>query len=248
MERGFFWLGRFVLLFFLMFKHRSLKPERIDTGDYTPEEFESFLQEIRFINRFFGDRRVLRKTLFSDIERENLRKFSVLDVGAGSGELLRAIAEFARENGRTATLTGLDLNAISARSIAEEGQEFNEITSVRGDALKLPFDDNSFDYAISSLFTHHLSDENIVEVLREMDRVARKGIYIIDLHRHPLAYALYKAFCVLFRISQLVRHDGSLSILKGFKPREMKEFGEAAGLENTSTERYFPFRVVLESK
>ncbi len=231
-----------------MFKNRSEKPERIDTGDYTPEEFERFLREIRFINRFFGDRRVLRKTLLREIEKKDLREFSVLDVGAGSGELLRAIAEFARETNRDAKVTGLDLNPISAVSVAAEGKEFKQINSVRGDALELPFENDSFDYAISSLFVHHLSDEDIVRVLREMDRVARSGIYVIDLHRHPLAYAAYKVFCVTFRISPLVRHDGSLSILKGFKPGELKELGDKAGMRNLTVEQYLPFRLVLQGK
>ena len=70
-----------------MFKTRSLKPERIDTGDYTAEEYDRFLSDIRLVNRFAGDNRALKKTLLREIETENLQNFSVLDVGAGSGEL-----------------------------------------------------------------------------------------------------------------------------------------------------------------
>ncbi|MDQ2746408.1 MAG: hypothetical protein M3T96_04005, partial [Acidobacteriota bacterium] len=66
-----------------MFKTRSLKLERLDTGDYTAEEYERFLREIAFINRRIGDEKALRETLLHEIERENLSSFSVLDVGAG---------------------------------------------------------------------------------------------------------------------------------------------------------------------
>ena len=230
------------------FQKRSLQPERIDTGDYTPEEYDRFLQEIRLVNRFAGDNRALKKTLLREIAQENLREFSVLDVGAGSGELLRAIARFARRTKRKTALYGLELNARSALSILEESEDFEEIEAVRGDALRLPFADAAFDYAICSLFTHHFADDSIVRILHEMSRVARRRIFIIDLHRHPMAYALYKVFCAGFRISPLVREDGSLSILRSFTPGELKTLGENARLENLAVERCFPFRLVLSGR
>lgn len=228
-----------------MFEKRSEQLERIDTGDYTAEEYEVFLREIRFINRVAGDRRALENTLLREIRRADLREFSVLDVGAGSGELLRAIARFASRGKRAATLCGLELNARSARAIVEESREIAEITSVRGDAFKLPFAAKSFDFAICSLFTHHLNDQQAAEVLQEMNRVARRGIFVIDLHRHPLAAVFYKIFCAAFRISRLVREDGSLSILRSFKPRELQALARQAKLENVQVKRVFPFRLVL---
>jgi SAM-dependent methyltransferase len=228
-----------------VFATRSLKLERIDTGDYTPEEYKRFLHEIRFINRFLGDRRALQKTLFHEIENKNLRSFSVLDVGAGSGEILQTIAEFARKNGRDANLTGIDLNEFSAESISHESEDFNEIKAVRGDALSLPFADGSFDFAICSLFTHHFTDENVVKILREMQRVSRRGIFVIDLHRHGIAYFLYKLFCSAFRISPLVRDDGLLSIKRSFRPNELKKLATMSGLDDTTVRRVSPFRLVL---
>lgn len=223
-----------------MFATRSRKLERIDTGDYTKEEYRRFLREIRFINRFLGDSRALRKTLFREIESHGLKEFSILDVGAGSGELLTEIAAFAARTQRKAVLTGLDLNEISAESISAAG-----IAAVRGNALTLPFADGSFDYAICSLFTHHLPDESIVRALQEMRRVARSGIVVIDLHRHPAAYRLYQVFCLVFGISPLVREDGMLSILRSFKPVELAKLAEQAGLRHIDVRRVFPFRLVL---
>jgi ubiquinone/menaquinone biosynthesis C-methylase UbiE len=228
-----------------VFETRSLKLERIDTGDYTPEEYDRFLHDIRLVNRFAGDKRALKKTLLQEIEKENLRKFSVLDVGAGSGELLREIGKFARRKKKNSDLLGLELNARSADAILEESKNFNDIKSIQANALSLPFADNTFDYAISSLFTHHLSDEEIVKSLSEMKRVVRSKIFIIDLHRHRTAYFFYKIFCIAFRISPLVRQDGSLSILRSFKPDELAELARKAGLENISVRKIFPFRLVL---
>ncbi|CAN5587739.1 class I SAM-dependent methyltransferase [soil metagenome] len=231
-----------------MFKTRSSQLERIDTGDYTPEEYDRFLREISFVNRFAGDSRALQKTLLREIERENLQTFSVLDVGAGSGELLRTIAKFARKQKRKANLFGLELNPVSANAILKESKIYKEIRAVRGDALNLPLADNSFDYAICSLFTHHFTDKKVVQILSEMNRVSRRGTFVIDLHRHRIAYLFYKVFCAVFRISPLVRQDGSLSLLRSFKVRELAKLGRKAQLENVSVERHFPFRLVLKTK
>ena len=228
-----------------MFDIRSNQPERIDTGDYTPEEYKRFLKEIAFINRHLGDGRALKQTLLGEITRADLRSFSVIDVGCGSGELLRMIAEFARTTDRKSRLVGLDLNSISSDTTQRESRRFDEIVSVQGDALHLPFADNSFDYAISSLFFHHLTDEQILVALREMSRVARRGVFVIDLHRDPIAYVGYKVFCFAFRISELVRHDGSLSIKKGFLAGELKQLGVSAGLNTCVAEHVSPGRVVL---
>ncbi len=224
-----------------MFETRSTKLERIDTGDYTPAEYDRFLKEIAFINRFLGDRRALRRSLFAEVERRGLMEFSLLDVGCGSGELLRYTAEFARAKGIKARLAGLDLNPISASVSANGTSDFPEISITQGDAFRLPFADGEFDYAISSLFFHHLTDEQIPRALGEMRRVARRGVFVIDLHRHAAAYRLYRLFCRVFFISPLVREDGSLSVLRGFRPEELAKI---AGTGNVK--RSFPFRLVLE--
>ena len=232
-----------------MFAHRSLKLERIDTGDYTPAEYERYMREIRFINRHLGDSRALQKTLLGEIERLDLREFSVLDVACGSGELLRQIAEFARGSNRTAALlTGIDLNELSTSTTLSESRGFAEINSVRGDAFRLPFADGAFDYAISSLFFHHLTDEQIPLVLAEMARVARRGLFVIDLYRHPAAYYLFRLFCFAFQISPLVMQDGSLSVLRGFKPGELLKLAAKSGVSELKTGRRMPFRVVLDGR
>jgi ubiquinone/menaquinone biosynthesis C-methylase UbiE len=230
-----------------VFKHRSTKLERIDTGDYTPAEYERFLREIRFINQRLGDRAALEKTLLREIERANLKEFSVLDVGAGSGELLGVIAQFARDGKRKAELVGLDLNELSVKEIASEAERFPEIRVIRGDALRLPFENGSVDYAICSLFTHHLTDEQVVRVLPEMSRVSRCGIVVIDLERSAKAWMLYQLFCLAFRISPLVRQDGSLSIQKGFRLEELRGFAKSAGLGDVIVDRHAPYRVVLNT-
>jgi ubiquinone/menaquinone biosynthesis C-methylase UbiE len=234
-----------MLLF--MFAERSLALELIDTGDYTPDEYADCLHELRLINRYIGEYHALRSSFFVDVRRAGLKRFSLLDLGAGSGELLRLAARFARENSIDASLTGLELNPGAAKEILAETRDFSNITAVRANAMEIPFADGAFDYVMCSLFTHHLKDEDIIAVLREMRRVARRGIYVIDLHRHPIAYFLYTTVGRLFLKNRLVRHDGALSILRAFKPTELVSLAKRAGLTDATVKRRFPFRLILRA-
>jgi ubiquinone/menaquinone biosynthesis C-methylase UbiE len=233
---------------FNRFRQRSYELEHLDKGDYTAEEYEKCLVELRRVNHLLGDTRVLRRSLLAEIKREGLKSFSVLDVGAGSGELLREAARCAAIDGRACLLVGLEINARSARAILEESRAHPEITALRGDALHLPFADECFDYAICSLFTHHFKDEQVVMILRELSRVSRRGIFVIDLHRHPLAYYLYITVGRLFFYNRLIRDDGALSIRRSFRPVELSRLAAQAHLGNVRVERRFPFRLVLSGK
>lgn len=231
------------------FDRRSLELEHLDKGDYTPEEYEGCLVELRRINRFLGDSSVLRRTLLAGERLEASEAVSVLDVGAGSGELLRVIARrLARQAGRTRLLVGLELNQRSATSILEESQAHQEIRAVRGDALQLPFADHAFDYVICSLFTHHFRDDGVIAVLREMARVARRKLFVIDLHRHAAAYFFYTTLGRLLLRNRLTREDGALSIRRGFRPMELRDLAHAAELSEVRVSRLFPFRLVLSGK
>lgn len=236
------------LIMFDRFRQRSNDLEHIDIGDYTPEEYEGCIVELQRVNQWLGDARALRRSLLADIEQADLRKFSVLDVAAGSGELLRVAAAWARRNKRQGRFTALELNARSAKAVLEKSSAREGINSIRGDALRLPFADGSFDYSISSLFTHHLDDVEIVRVLEELNRVARRRIFIIDLHRHPIAYCLYRTVGRLVLHNRLLREDGALSILRSFKPQELIDLASQAGLDDIRLERRFPYRLVLSAR
>ncbi len=232
---------------FDQFRQRSSDLEHIDKGDYTAAEYEGCLVELQRVNRWMGDASALTSSLLDEIVKLELKSFSVVDVGAGSGELLRVTADWARKTHRTAKLIGVELNARSASAINQRSRDFPRTNAVRADAFQLPFADNQFDFAICSLFTHHFADDAVVSVLREMGRVAARGIFVIDLHRHPVAYFLYTTVGRLVLHTRLLREDGALSILRGFKPRELEKLAERAGLNEIMVTRRFPYRLVLSA-
>lgn len=227
------------------FKQRSYDLEHIDTGNYTADEYEGCIIELQRVNRWMGDAHILRNTLLREVADSGLKEISVLDVGAGSGELLRVTSEWARQTKRSLFGVGLELNERSAQAILNESTD--DIKSVRGNAMTLPFGGGQFDFVICSLFTHHFVEEQIVKIFREMTRVAKRKVFVIDLHRHPIAYLLYTTVGKIVLHTRLLREDGALSILRSFKPGELRELAHAAGMKDVSVERHFPFRLVLSA-
>lgn len=218
--------------------HRSLELERLDTGDYTKAEYALWQREMYYINRFLGDTRCLRLAIKELLNSSASLPLSILDVGAGSGELLAATSELIGV--RNAFFVGAELNPTAANTIAER----KNIFAVQAEALELPFADSSFDIVVCSLFLHHLRDEAAVRLLKEMNRVARRKFVVIDLNRHQAAHFLYRAFgrLVLQRFSL---DDGSLSIRRSFRPSELSDLAIRAGLSNSIVRRRAMFRLVL---
>ena len=84
-------------------------------------------------------------------------------------------------------------------------------------------------------------------MLREMARVAARGIFVIDLHRDPTAYLFYTTIGRLFLHNRLIREDGALSILKSWLPEELENLGRKAGLGEVKVENHFPARLILSA-
>ncbi len=225
---------------FERFKHRSYELERLDTGDYTPKEYAKWQREMKFIHGVFGESRALKRTLFRDLEASECTEFSALDVGAGSGGLMIELRKWTTAH--KSFLVGAELDAVAAGTI-----KANDLAAVRCDALQMPFANDSFDYVFCSLFLHHLSDAAARRLIEEMGRVAAKRIYVIDLNRHPTAYYFYKFFGSLF-LQRFTLEDGSLSILRSFNPKELKDLGKNGGLVDVTVEHSKVNRLILSGR
>jgi 2-polyprenyl-3-methyl-5-hydroxy-6-metoxy-1,4-benzoquinol methylase len=101
---------------------------------------------------------------------------------------------------------------------------------------------------IQSLTLHHFDDAGAVRILREMARVAARGIFVIDLHRNPIAYFFYTTIGHLFLHNRLLHEDGALSILKSWKAEELRALANKAGLMDIQIEKHFPSRLILSAK
>ncbi len=223
---------------FSRFKQRSTELERLDTGDFTPAEYAKWQREMRVIHRVFGEMRALRNSLVRDVVDSGQRNVSVLDVGAGSGELLKSLTGHLNNP----FLVGVELNREAAISIREAG-----MNSLQADAMNLPFGDDSFDYAFCSLFLHHLDDGPAVTMLGEMSRVVRKKIFVIDLNRSPVAYYFYKIVGGMF-LQPFSLEDGALSILRSRPPDELEALAKRANLKDIRVQHSKANRLILSGR
>lgn len=226
---------------FRRFEQRSYELERLDTGDYTPDEYELWMREMRTIHHFFGEVRALRSTLFRDIKDKYDAGVSILDVGAGSGQLLRELRKWL--NTHRAFLAGVEINAEASKNIAVGP----DLAAIQADALQLPFCDDAFDFVFCSLFLHHLDDRAAELLLKEMRRVARRRIFVLDLNRSAAAYYFFK-FVGPFFLQRFTVEDGSLSILRSFTAPELEQLARAAGLEDIRVEHSRANRLILSGR
>jgi ubiquinone/menaquinone biosynthesis C-methylase UbiE len=114
---------------------------------------------------------------------------------------------------------------------------------VQADVLNLPFPDHSFDYALTAMFLHHLSDQQAIDVLRVMNRVSRRGLIAADLLRHRRAYAWITLLTA--GANPMVRHDARISVQQAFTKPEVLAMRNAAGIEFTQYFPHFGHRFIL---
>jgi len=162
--------------------------------------------------------------------------FSVLDVGAASGDLARSLQRWFPR----AKVASCDANLRNLRAA--------ESPRLVADAFRLPFRERTFDVVTCSLFLHHFSDVDVVYLLREMASLSRCLLVVNDLERHPIAHRFLPATRLVFGWHPLTVHDGMRSVAAGFRPEELLALAHRAGLHSARVQRHRPwFRLSLRS-
>jgi 2-polyprenyl-3-methyl-5-hydroxy-6-metoxy-1,4-benzoquinol methylase len=198
-----------------MMKSRKLLPEIMDTPGLNPLDLSHALDELETINRWLGGYRTTRKGVEELSRHINVqRTISILDIAAGGSDLETVLHPL----GRPYEVTALDIND---RLHEYRGRNGHGARFVLGSAHDLPFADRSFDVVHVSLFLHHCTDEQARVLLAGAIRIARYGIVVNDLHRHPLAYAGIAILTRLFSSSAVVRHDALISVGRAFTRSEL---------------------------
>jgi len=172
--------------------------------------------------------------------------FSLLDVGYGQGDMLRAIHRWATRRGLRPRLTGIDLSPWSATAAANATDPALQITYLVGDVFD-DAPDEPIDFVVSSLVAHHMPDETLVRFLRWMEANARRGWFINDLHRHPLAYYGFMVLSTTTGLNRMVRHDGLISVARAFTRADWRRLLAASQLapESVAIDWRFPFRICI---
>lgn len=228
------------------FSIRSTKSELLDAPNIPKEALYQNLRELETINKLLGGHLATRIGL-EKLLRDKTREYTIADFGCGGGDTLRFVYHWAQKNGLKLKLIGFDLldDAISfSKEYTPEsfGIEYRQANFYDIDSSE------QFDVVISSLFTHHLYDDDLKSVLLKKRQQSRIGFIINDLHRHPLAYHSIKWLTAFLSKSHLVKNDAPLSVLKGFKSKEWAIILNECGIQNFNIQWIWAFRHLIIAK
>lgn len=120
-----------------------------------------------------------------------------LDVCCGTADWTIALAEAAGKDGE---VVGLDFskNMLKIGEEKLESRKLDQATLIHGNAMELPFEDNSFDYVTIGFGLRNVPDYN--QVLREMYRVLKPGGMAVCLETsQPTMPGFKQAYRLYFR-------------------------------------------------
>lgn len=213
---------------------RQLIPELLDDDSGSPTEVAASLIDLRHINNWFGGTRTTAALLRRVAVRCGYSRLSLLEVGAGAGDLPLGAARLFARNGRELKVILLDRMWTHLPR--------NGTTAIAGDALNLPFRDGAFDVVSCSLFAHHLEPDDLRSFAAEGMRVCRRAFLINDLIRSPLHLSLVYAGLPLFR-SRITWHDAPASVRRAYTPEELREILLEVPAQEITISRHFLYRV-----
>lgn len=225
---------------------RVLEPELMDHPEADPGELERSLADLRHVNRWLGGRRVMLRALGAMVGGVAERPVRVLDVATGSADLPLAIARWGRRRGVEVRVTATDLHARTLEVARDEAAAEPWVRVERADALDLPYSDGHFHIAICSTALHHFDDAGAERLLREMARVASRGVVVSDLSRsRPALWGTRLLAATLWRRHPITRHDAPVSVRAAYTPAELRLLAQRAGLRGVRVRPHPVFRLSL---
>jgi len=194
---------------------RVVIPELLDTDSGTPAEVATALSDLRHINQWFGGIAASQSMIAQVARKLGVRSLSMLEVAAGAGYVPQAASTRLQKSGVQLQVTLLDRAHSHLRNSSGNGT-----SAVAGDALALPFADESFDLVSCCLFAHHLEPREIVQFVNDGLRVCRTAVIINDVVRDPIHLALVYLSLPLYR-SHFTHHDAPASVRRAYTVEEM---------------------------
>jgi len=217
--------------------------EIMDDLDCNGEVVDQTLRELDFINQWLGGNVVTIdavKFCWGEIPVD--QSISIADLGCGSGEMLRILARLAKKGNRQIAFTGFDANPNIVEYASNHSREFKNITFQATNIFSRDFQQQQFDFVLATLFTHHFTEDELVILLKGLQKQTTTAIIINDIHRHTLAYYSIKLLTQLFSKSSMVKFDAPLSVLRAFKKSELESILKKSGLTNYSLTWKWAFR------
>ncbi len=223
--------------------YRTDKPEIMDDFAMEGEILREALDKIATINQLLGG----NKLTLSGVKKLALRaplgsEITIVDVGCGNGDMLRILADYGLKNNFIFKLIGIDANNFTINHAAQLSKNYPNISYRREDIFNEPFSELKYDIALCTLTLHHFKDDDVLKLMTVFHENSSLGIVINDLERSALSFRLFQALCFVFQLNTMSRQDGLISILRGFKKKDLIRFSNNLNFSNYTIKWKWAFR------
>ncbi|MFV5689959.1 methyltransferase domain-containing protein [Flavobacterium sp. ZT3R25] len=228
---------------FINTKYRTDEPEIMDDFALEGEILRDALDKIAKINQLLGGNQLTLRgvqDLLQNISKSN--EIRIVDVGCGNGDMLRTLADFGLKNNLKFKLIGIDANDFTINHAQKLSEKYSNIAYQCEDIFDQAFGELKYDIILCTLTLHHFKENEIVYLLNIFSANSKIGIVINDLQRSAVAYRLFQALCFVFRLNDMSRKDGLISILRGFKKEELINFSQKLNFSNYKIHWKWAFR------
>ncbi|MES1220569.1 MAG: methyltransferase domain-containing protein [Bacteroidota bacterium] len=223
------------------FSYRSHQKELLDRENIPFADIRQNMHELNVINKWLGGHRITLHGLKQVVL--NKKEITVCEIGCGGGDNLAVLRKWCAKKNIAASFIGIDINP-NCIEYAKSQIKNNNIEFITSDYRSLHFPKKP-DIIFSSLFCHHFTDGELMQMLQWMQNNSAAGFFINDLHRNFFAYYSIKCITTLFSKSYLVKNDAPLSVLRGFSRKEWIALFEKAGIKKYTIQWKWAFRWLI---
>lgn len=224
-------------------KNRSLQKELLDAEGIPFADIKKNMQELDKVNKLLGGHAITIKGI-KEFLQTHTDKLSVCEIGCGGGDNLVAISNYCNQQNIPVTLIGIDIKKECIDYAVERNPQL-DATWICSDYKSVEFEKALPGVIFSSLFCHHFTQTELVQMMKWLRNNCTHGFFINDLHRHPLAYFSIKWITKLFSGSYLVKNDAPLSVARAFHKKDWEEIFAQAGIKNYSIHWKWAFRHLI---
>jgi hypothetical protein len=226
-------------------RKRTTESELMDDPRCDEEDLLATLSQFSSLNRFLARyRSILKKYVVEDMQSKNLLHATILDMGSGGGDINNWLVDFARKKKLDLRIIACDSDPRVCAFAQKQNRFLNQIDVRCVDLLEFT-PEEPVDYVFANHFLHHLNDDEIELLMDKWHPFVRQKLIFSDLKRSIFSYYSYKVFSLMYRNS-FVRHDGLISIKRGFTNKDLKKIADrSSGIKNSVIKSFFFGRLVL---
>ena len=213
----------------------------MDDLECSGEVLDETLRELKTVNKWLGGNYVTTSGLEKFLEAKPQKKYTIADIGCGGGDMIRLMNSWAESKEASFEFIGIDANP-NVIAFAEKRNPGANIRYQAQNVFDEQFKSEKVDIVTCTLFTHHFTDDELVQLFQAIRMKASIGFLINDLHRHPLAYYSIQAIVNLFSKSPMVQNDAPLSVWRSFRKADWSRIFSAAGIQNYQITWHWAFR------